>query len=773
MKRVLAISTVMLLIAAIWLPLAIGEDTPEYEFSPDLGDDLAAYGRGYVETLMLWSGAGILLEWSPTFGGNGSALTDRLAELETEADGSMPANMTPLVVPFAEADPAFAGPAPYDHSEKWEWNTTGLEARVSLNSLAATITAETDLAADLMEGDNLDAEGLLMVLSALEAARFMDQRLGWNGSALGPINMSDPNMTDNDASNGWWLPATRVMGHINETTDAWENEVVETENTLGSSMQALVALLAIGDYMANSDFLMAGGNLFPAGTDTEIMALANAVFNNIVAVYYNAEADLFFDDEEATTDTIAWSYLAMVDYSNADDMVDYNRGWAEARAMRFADMLVGLQSDNGTLALGVTTAIGGIPGAYIPIYLPMAGLASHGAHALAAAVLYDASERFGGMAYASAAKACLAADDMNHFADGYGVYVQDMLAETTSSYSGNQVASLIALKAAVDVGDVDLARYRVAQTWSGIVAAGLQLSETDANGEDYDLPEPDTNNNTIWKHDVDHGLGNMYGTAPVMAMAANFDEVTKNWTVDMDGRVNTYGLMMAAIVMMDMDADWFTTMGPPDVSEEESFRLLHWTPEQWKEHSDALDEQVMNLTDRLAELEDIIGNGTVKVDELLAQIASLEENLTTMQADFNESLENETILGNQTEWLRQKLEDTNETVDDLEHQITVLQSQVERLTGDVIEGQENITDLQDKLRAEEFNVTQLQWQLDNASAALDQIEADLAAAKRDRDDTQEDYDDLKSRQGLVAIAALVAGMIIVVVILKMIGKLEK
>jgi peptidoglycan hydrolase CwlO-like protein len=771
MKRGLAISTVLLLLAAIWLPLAIAEDTPEYEFSPEMGDDLAAFGRGYVENLMLYSGAGIHLRWGPSFGGNGTALDDRLAELAAEAAGSMPVNTTPLVVPFAEVDPAFAGPAPIDHSQHWLWNATGVEARVSINSVSTTINAETDLAADLMEGDILDAEGLLLVLSALEAARFMDQRLGWDGSMLGPINMSDTNMTDTNASNGWWLPAQQVLGIINDSTEAWEGEVVEVENTLGGSMMALVSLLSLGDYLSNSDFLMAGGNLFPAGTDAEILALANAVFNNIIAVYYDADLDLFIEDQEAKVDDMVWSYLAMVEYSETADMVEYFKGWADARATRMVNMLVQLQNDDGTLALGVTTAVGGAPEAYLPPFLPMPGMASHAAHALVAAVLYDASTRYGGMAYASAARACLAADDANHWNDGHSVYVQDKMAETVSAISGNQVASMIALKAAVENGDVDLARYRISQNLGGIVMSGLQLSETDAHGEDYDLSGPDTNNNTIWKHDQDHGLGNMFGIGPVMAMSATFDDVSKNWSLDNDAWVNTFGLMMAAMVFLDMDGAWFTGMGAPDVSADQAYRMLHWTPEQWQEHTDMLDAEVMDLTDRVSELEDLIDNGTGALDELMEQIASLEENLSAMQEDLNETLENETILRNQTEWLREKLEETNETVDDLEHQITVLESQVERLEESIGEKDENITLFQEQLRSSQHNVTQLQWQMDNASAALSQVEADLAAAERELDDTRTELDDQKSRQALVAVAALVAGMIIVVVILKLIGKL--
>jgi polyhydroxyalkanoate synthesis regulator phasin len=306
--------------------------------------------------------------------------------------------------------------------------------------------------------------------------------------------------------------------------------------------------------------------------------------------------------------------------------------------------------------------------------------------------------------------------------------------------------------------------------WGGIVGAQLQLSETNTTGENYTNPGHDTNNNTIWKHDWDKGLGNVHGTAPVLATSATFD-VMINWTVDNDGVVNTYGLMMASVILMGMDAAWFTDTGAPEVSEEHAYQLLHWTPEQWMEANEELTVQVLNLTDQIMDLEGNITNGTELVDELMAEIAYLEENLTAMQDDLNDSLENETILLNQTEWLRELLEETNETVDDLEHQVTVLESKVERLEDSVAWKDENVTLMEEQLRSERYNVTQLQWQLDNASAALRQAEADLAAAVKELDDTQKEYEDLQSRTMLVAVAALIAGMILVVVILKLLGKI--
>ena len=61
---------------------------------------------------MLRSGAGIHLEWGPSFGGNATALDERLTQLAAMAGEDMPNNTVPLVVPFGIANPNFAGPAP-------------------------------------------------------------------------------------------------------------------------------------------------------------------------------------------------------------------------------------------------------------------------------------------------------------------------------------------------------------------------------------------------------------------------------------------------------------------------------------------------------------------------------------------------------------------------------------------------------------------------------------------------------------------------------------
>ncbi len=770
MKRGLALCTVLLLLAATWLPLALGQDEPEYEFDPELGDLLSTYGRGYVENLVLWSGAGVGLVWGPSYDGDQSALDDRLLDLEGTAGGTMPPNATPIVVPFAIVNPSYVGDAPIDHSEEWMWNGTDTPAKVSLGSVGHTIMAETDLAMVLMEGGSLDAEGLLLLDAAVEAVRFTNIRMGYNGTDLGPINMSDANMTDDDDANGWWLPVTMAEGSINASTGEWEGVTMVDGPSLKASLEFLRGLVTLYDHLMTNTDLVGAGKPFPAGTDTEIAQLAGAVLNNIKALYYDTGRDLFYEDGVLTTENLAILYMTLMDISVAPGMeFAYDSGWARWNAERYATLLVQLQREDGTLSGGYDTALGGFPGAFIPPYAQMGDEASNLEYAMAIDVLYDASESFGGITYDRAGQVCLAALEDTYWNDAFGLFVDDPLAETPSVTTSLQVAGIAAYAGAAGSG-VDLAKHRIPELWGGMVGAGLPLSETDATGENYSiLDEPDTNNNTIWKHNWSRGTGFMHGMGPVLGTGATHDMVTHNWTVYRV--VDTRVLMEAAVVMMGMDSDWFTGMGAPMYSMETAYNLVHWTPEEWNAWGEEWQAIAGNLSRELDDLKNETENCTKVIEVLRQEIANLTENVTRLEAELNESQENETLLRAQVDWLRELLEETNETVDELEEDIVILEETVERLTGDIEDRNENITKLLDQLRASENNVTELQWELDNASAALAQAEQDLAACDRKLADTEDELKELQGRMMLTAIIALIAGMIIVVVILKVQGKL--
>jgi hypothetical protein len=136
--------------------------------------------------------------------------------------------------------------------------------------------------------------------------------------------------------------------------------------------------------------------------------------------------------------------------------------------------------------------------------------ASNIEYAMAIAVLYDASESFGGITYDRAGQVCLAVLEDTYWNDAFGLFVDDPLAETTSVTTSLQVAGM-ATYAGATGSDVDLAKHRIPELWGGMVGAGLPLSETDATGENYSIQEPDTNNNTIWKHNWSRGTGFMDG----------------------------------------------------------------------------------------------------------------------------------------------------------------------------------------------------------------------------------------------------------------------
>ena len=235
--------------------------------------------------------------------------------------------------------------------------------------------------------------------------------------------------------------------------------------------------------------------------------------------------------------------------------------------------------------------------------------------------------------------------------------------------------------------------------------------------------------------------------------------------------MDTLRIMMGAVVLMSMDGNWFADMGKPTYSEDYAYMLVHYSREEIVEWGEEWRIAAENLSDEVEELQDEIDNLTVEIAVLEAKVASLQEDLNGTEMLLNESLENETILRQQVDNLRRLLEETNETVDELEEDIEALEASVQRLQEDNDALKENITKLQDQLRAEQNNVTHLRWELENATDAYNQAVLDRDAAQREAEDARKDYDDLQARTLLVAIACLVAGMIIVVVVLKAMRRL--
>jgi peptidoglycan hydrolase CwlO-like protein len=332
------------------------------------------------------------------------------------------------------------------------------------------------------------------------------------------------------------------------------------------------------------------------------------------------------------------------------------------------------------------------------------------------------------------------------------------------------VAALSLYAGAVEDGGVELAKYRIPDLWQGMLMAGFQLTETDVTGENYTMVGDDTDSDGILKHNVSWGAGREHGVAPVLAASSSFDG-DGNWTIAHGGQVDTEELMDAALLFLELDAAWFTTAGDPIYTEEYATMLLLWTDAELVAWMEARRAEIDALNDQVSALQDALANTSGNVTDLLNEIKWLKENMTAMQLDLNDSLENETVFRNQTLWLREKLEETNGTVDNLTKEIEILESKVSRIEQDLVERDENVTALEVDLRAVRFNATELQWELDNASAALTQAELDLEAAERERDDTDQDLEDAESRLFMTAIISIIAGMVTVVIILKLMRKL--
>jgi hypothetical protein len=743
MRRGLALYIVLLLVAATWLPLATAQDDPEHGFTPELGEELYALGMGYVENLVLYSGAGVSIAWGPSFDGNTSALADRLAELEENGTGSMPPMATPVFLPFHKADPTFAGPAPLNHSQMWLWNGS-TSAIVDVGALGYTIKAESMLI------DNTTV-GLLYALAATEAVSYATEFLGVNETGFAPLNLSDANMTDANMTNGYWLPLQRVEGDLNDTYDPpmWENLTIRDDVFFPAIFQFLEGLNALHEAMSTQN-VVGSGKAFHQATLDRLEAITDAVYWNMIG-YYNDQS-MWAGDHAVSV--LAMFYLALEDiasYRQGDAVGDHAAGMLGG----IASGLLSLMDEDGSIAGSYETGSSGITSA--------GGEGGGATLALVASALCDADDRFGGFAYGAAARACIAYMDANHWDDGLGLVVDDPDSDPVSIASAYEALAMEAYGDVLEVCEVELAKYRIPQLWMGMVAAGVQLSETDATGENYSAMGNDTDMDGIPKHNMSWGQGREHGVAPVLAYGADMDS-DGNWTLHNNGEVDVFSLMVAALVFMDHDWDWFTSLGEPAYSEAYASMVLHWTDQQLVDYFEARRAEIEALQNATSNVSD-------EVKRLKENITYLIENNTALTLDLNDSLENESILNDTVNWLRERFEEANETIDELNTEIEILESKIGRLEEGLVERDENVTDLEEKLREARHNATQLQWELDNASAAMEQAFKDRDKAVSDKEDAEERLSDQEGRSFFTAIIALVAGMIIILVLLRLMNKI--
>jgi hypothetical protein len=757
LQKAPVIATVVILLAAALAPLAMAQE--DGARSAVAAGELGTFGQDYVESLALWSGAGVHLVYGPSFDGDDDALMVRLAQLGTAVGGDMPEHVQPVMLPWAVSDPGFATPAPIDHSAPWLWNQTGVVATVDIAALGATLAAESAYAWKMLDGEHdgklgatplAAAKGALVVLAAAEAVAYLAESLGWNGTDRMPLNLSDPNMTDADPSNGWWLPGSSATGDLNLTHSPSEWTVTALEPQTLDSTASLVWGLAALTGLLEAKWGLAGDDMpFPNEVKDMVRDVTTAIYWNMIGLYYDAPEGAFHNGNvPVTAEGAARLYLAM------DAVYDGLGGYepsndAQANRDALAATMLRMQQSDGTIVDGYTVNRG------LRMSMDTAPLAGH---AWAARALYDASFQFGGVAYGAAARACLAAMDRGFWNSTLDLYIADGADTTPRATASDEAAAMGALSAAAELGKVELARHRLGQLWHGMVGAGMQLSETNLTGENYTMPGNDTDGDGIMKHDAERGAARPFGVAPVLAWASDYDNATGNWTLVDGGMMSTGALMLAALVMMPLDATWAAANAVPATTEEHARMLLLWSEEELAAWMDERVQEVADLEADLASLQAEAGSAA-------AEVASLRENLTRVLLDLNESRENVTVLNNSVTWLRIKLEQTNDTVDNMTKEIEVLSDRISRLERDLTWKDENVTKLEVQLRAERNNVTQLNWTLANTTMNLTDAQRDLKAAQDKLQKTEDDMADQEDRAGTVAIVAFVAGFLIALVLM--------
>jgi len=758
LQKAPVIATVVILLAAALAPLAMAQE--DDTGAPIAAGELGTLGQDYVENLVLWSGAGVHLVYGPSFDGEDDAFMVRLAQLTTAVGGDMPEHVQPVMLPWAVSDPGFATPAPLDHTAPWLWNQTGVVATVDIAALGATLAAESAYAWKALDGEHdgklgatplAAAKGALVVLAAAEAVAFMAENLGWNGTARMPLNLSDPNMTDADPSNGWWLPGSSATGDLNTTHSPSEWAVTAVEPQTLDSTASLVWGLAALTGLLEAKWGLAGDDMpFPNEVKDMVRDTTTAIYWNMVGLYHDGAEGVFHDGTEpVTAEGVARLYLAM------DAIYDGLGGYdpsndAQANRDALAAMMLRMQRSDGTIVDGYTVNRG------LRMSMDTAPLAGH---AWAARALYDASFQYGGVAYGAAATACMAAMDRSFWNSSLDLYIADGADTTPRALLSEEAAAMGALASAAELGKVDLARHRLGQLWHGVVGAGMQLSETNLTGENYTvLGNNDTDGDGIMKHDVARGADRPFGVAPVLAWASDLDNATGNWTLVDGGRVSAGALMLAALVMMPLDATWAAANAVTATTEEHARMLLLWSEEELAAWMDERAQEVADLEADLAALQAEAGSA-------IADAASLRENLTRVLLDLNESRENVTVLNTSVTWLRNRLEQTNDTVDNMTKEIEVLNDRISRLERSMTWKDENVTKLQGQLRAERNNVTQLEWQLANASMNLTDAQRDLKVAQDELKQTEDDMADQEDRASMVAVVAFIAGFLIALVLI--------
>ncbi len=757
MKKAPVIATVVILLAAAFAPLAMAQEDGTQ--APIAAGELGTYGQDYVEELALWSGAGVHLVYGPAFDGDDDAFMVRLAQLATSVGGDMPEHVQPVMLPWAVSEPGFATPAPLDHSAPWLWNQTGIVATVDIAGLGTTLAAESAYAWKVLDGEHdgklgatpeAAAKGAIVVLAASEAVAYLAESLGWNGTDRMPLNLSDPNMTDGDASNGWWLPASSADGTVNASHSPSEwNVTTLVPQTLGSTASVVWGLAALTGLLEAKFGLAGDDSPFPNTVKDMVRDVTTAVYWNMMGLYFDGAEGAFHDGPEpVTAQEAAILYLAM------DAVYDGLSGYepstdAMAKRDMIASTLLKLQQADGTVVDGYTVDRG------LRLAMETATLVGH---AWAARALYDASHQYGGVAYGAAARACMAAMDRAFWNATLHLYIGDPTDTTPRVLASEEVAAMGALAAAAELGSVELAKHRLGQLWHGIVATGLQLGETNLTGENYTLPGNDTDADGIMKHGVARGAARPFGVAPVLAWGSDYDNATGNFTPVDGGMADSGALMFAALVMMPLGATWAAANAVTTTTEEHARMLLLWSEPELAAWMDERTQQVADLEAEVASLQ-------TAVDAVVADAASLRENLTRVMRDLNESRENETVLNASVNWLRNKLEQTNKTVDNMTKEIEVLNDRISRLERDLTWKDENVTKLQGQLRAERFNVTQLEWELANASLNLTDAQRDLKVAEGELQKTKDDMSDQEDRAGMVAVVAFIAGFLIALVLM--------
>lgn len=705
---------VCLLASTILLPLASGYEELELQSSTDA---LPALGFATVDHVFWRSSFGAPVLGGPTFAGSAAQYDAFRNQSETSTGGVFPNGALPVFIEYrAVSDPVYASGngSDTDYSTQ-RWNSTSGDRVAGAASLGAGAAAQAALAQEFL-GTNHEADGTQSPSGALIGASndtglmglFLVQALSdrvaalaaggaYNGSALGAFDLGDPNLTDDDPSNGWQIVPDAMVVDLGSTFQGFTAQ--DNASSLagqGALILGLAEVVRLSNPTGDWGALFDGDPLDSSLYDTS-RALLGAVANNARAYHWDATAGTYDEPDRASVDT---GDLAL--FARALSVAEV----AAASDAALKDSITPLR-ESAVAALAMAAGTGGKYAATYTLsgstVTPDSGNTSLWGQAQVIEAMAASYAVTGLKADFDAMLAASAGLESGLFRGGSYAAASPETGSTT--YTGAAVAALVgALRDLALSGEEPLAVYRFVDAYDTLVAAPpLTLSGAQA--------------------------------PPIVGAAFSYN--TSNATALPATGFDALSAMLAAYEFASTGARFNLAVGGGvSITEAATLRLHAATAVELGVAFDALDQQIAALQ--------------VQLDNLQAQFDAINSTASDVEDRLNLSLENESIS-------LARIQDLIDNVTALRAQLNQSQGSEANATALF----DNVTKTLEETRLELANLTEDLADAQNATSqalgALDLEHENRTMADQRADLTQSQLDDaLNDRNAAQANAAFAA-----------------